>query len=115
MEAIKKIPPPTNVKQLQALLGKVNYYNKFIKGYSTITAPLNALLRKGAKFIWSKECDIALEKLKTEIVTATQLNHFVPGRVTTVATDASDYGVGAVLSQKDENGIERPIAFASKR
>ncbi len=114
VKAILDLPPPQDIKQLQALIGKVNYYNKFIKGFSSIAAPLNALKKKGVKFQWTQPCQEALDKLKRAMVKATRLSHFRPERVTTVAADASDYGVGAVLSQKDEWGVERPIAFRIK-
>ncbi len=71
MKAILDLPPPQDIKQLQALIGKVNYYNKFIKGFSSIAAPLNALKKKGVKFQWTQPCQEALDKLKRAMVKAT--------------------------------------------
>ncbi len=61
VKAILDLPQPQDIKQLQALIGKVNYYNKFIKGFSSIAAPLNALKKKGVKFQWTQPCQEALD------------------------------------------------------
>lgn len=112
--AIQQLPTPENLQQLQSFLGKVNYYGKFIKNMAEIAAPLNALRKKGARWCWSQDCDKAFRQLKESLWKAVKLEHFIPGRPTILAVDASEYGIGAVLSQKDANGAERPIACASK-
>ena len=52
---ILSIPLPTNLKMLQAMLGHTGYYRKFIKGYATITAPMEKLLKKDDAFQWNQE------------------------------------------------------------
>ena len=55
VEAIRNAPAPENQQQLRSFLGMINYYSKFISNYSTITHPLNELLKDGVKWKWSKE------------------------------------------------------------
>ncbi len=112
--AIQQLPVPVNLQQLQSFLGKINYYGKFIKNMAEIAAPLNALRKKGVKWHWSADCDKAFRRLKENLMQAVKLEHFLPDRTTILAVDASEYGIGAVLSQKDAKGVERPIACVSK-
>ena len=55
VEAIRKAPAPVNQHQLRSFLGMINYYSKFISNYSTITHPLNELLKDGVEWKWSTE------------------------------------------------------------
>lgn len=107
--AINQIPPPKNLKQLRALLGMAGFYNTFVPHYSNITEPLNALKRKGAKFIWTEEHQNAFLRLKQSLIHAPILqipNFSLPFEV---STDASNFATGGVLHQKE--GEERlPIA-----
>jgi hypothetical protein len=92
-------------------LGLCNYYRKFIQNYNTIWAPLYLLITK--EFTWTEIAQVAFEKLKIILSVTPILTYpdFVqPFKVT---TDASDEGIGAVLSQEIE-GIEKVIQFASK-
>lgn len=108
------MPAPTNIKQVEAFIGKLNYYNKFIKNVASIAAPLNELRQKGAKFIWTSRQEEAFQKLKTMLLNSAQLVHYQDELPIILATDASDYGVGAVLSHRFPDGSERPISLASK-
>ena len=77
-------------------------------------APLYKFLRENVEFDWTDECDKALHVLKESVIKATKLTHFDQTKPVVLATDASNYGIGAVLLQK-ENGAERPLAHASKK
>ncbi|XP_037813440.1 uncharacterized protein K02A2.6-like [Lucilia sericata] len=113
-EAISKLPRPRNIAELQSFLGKVNYYASFIKNFSTICGPLNLLRKKNQSFFWGKEQENSFQELKHQLVEMTQLAHFDETLPIVLATDASSYGVGAVISHIYPDGSERPIAFASK-
>lgn len=116
VEAIIKYPVPTSKKDVKRFLGTASWYRRFVPNFSTLAGPLNKLTstKKGAEpFSWSPEADEAFNKLKECLVSTPVLscpNFNLPFEV---HTDASDYGVGAMLCQIVD-GQEHPIAFMSK-
>nr|XP_054765774.1 putative aminopeptidase W07G4.4 [Lytechinus pictus] len=91
------------------------FYRKFVPNYSTVVSPLTNLLKAKVKYAWSDECQRSFEKLKAILVNEPVLaapNFTKPFRV---AIDACDVGVGAVLLQEDEEGIEKPVCYFSKK
>lgn len=114
IKAIKLIPYPKDNTQLQAFLGSINYYRQYIPNLSTIQNPLSNLLRKDVKFEFNKKCQLAFDKIKSEIISDRIFKHFDPNKITILTCDASSYGVGAVLSQRDELDREYPVEFAPK-
>ena len=114
VEAMIEAPRPENTTQLRSFLGLVNYYHRFIENLSTVIAPLNDLLQKNKKWEWSTECDDSFIKVKQLIASENVLCHYNPSLPIRLASDASAYGLGAVLSHVYKDGTERPIAFASR-
>lgn len=114
MDAIKQMPRPSNVTEVRAFTGMVNYYGRFIPNLSAILRPLNLLLRKNTPFAWSKDCEAAFCQAKESFTRDRVLVHFDPRLPLVLATDASQYGVGAVLSHRYPDGSEKVIQFASK-
>jgi len=112
IEAIQKLPTPADVKQVEAFIGKLNYYGKFIPKFSDLCAPLNRLRKKHEKWKWTHECQQAFNTLKQQLSEATILVHFDPQLPIILATDASNYGIGAVIMHRYPNGSEKPIAYA---
>lgn len=105
---------PRTVKQIKQFLGFTSYYRRFIKDYAFIARPLTKCLKKDAPLDHTaSDFQDACEKLK-KIISSDQVLAYprfdLPFLVT---TDASDYAIGAVLSQM-QDGVERPIAFASR-
>ncbi|GBG79003.1 hypothetical protein CBR_g28716 [Chara braunii] len=94
--------------------GLANYYKKFVRNFSTIAAPLRRLLKKEAIWQWDKDCTSALKKLKRILIEYPALKVADPSLPFVVTTDASRYGIGAVLQQDDDNGY-RPVEFMSAR
>lgn len=113
LKAISKAPYTTDVKSLQSFLGLASYYLKFLPHYATIVDLLRALLRKGIEFSWAAEQAQAFEKVKNLIKNCCTLAIFDPTLQTIVTTDASSYGLGAVLQQLHPEGI-RMVAFATR-
>jgi hypothetical protein len=113
-EAIKNYPVPCNQKKIKKFLGLASYYRKFIRNYSNIVDPINKLLKKGTKFIWSKECQESFEKIISMLIDPPILSFPDLNREFCLTTDASTSGLGAVLSQVMADGIERVISYASR-
>ena len=100
VEAILNAPPTLNREQLESFLGMVQYYGGNIPELSTLAGPLNELRRKEVVFKWTTQQQCAFEKLKCELAGRRVLTHFNDNRKLFLATDASEYGVGAVLFNK---------------
>lgn len=113
IEAVRKMPRPDNLTKLRAFIGLINYYGRFIKNLSDLLRPLNNLLKKNVPFRWSKACESAFKKAKIEFESNKILVPFDPKLPLVLATDASPYGVGAVLSHTYPDGSERIIQCAS--
>ena len=114
VDAVLQVPEPKSLKELQSWLGLVNYYRKFIPNMSTIVQPLTELLGKNVPWNWTDACKQACETVKQLSTSSSVLVHYQPERTVTLAVDASPYGVGAVISHEMDDGLDRPIAFASK-
>ncbi|RVW74337.1 Retrovirus-related Pol polyprotein from transposon 17.6 [Vitis vinifera] len=102
--------PPTKVPQLRSFLGLVNYYRRFIKGYSARAAPLTDLLKKNKAWEWDERCQQAFENLKKAVTEELVLALPDHTKVFEVHTDASDFVIGGVLMQD-----RHPIAFESRK
>ena len=121
VDTIQQWKAPRCTKDVQAFLGFANFYRRFIFAYSKIAAPLTELTKSSQQkdFIYPWALDgpeqEAFEKLKLAFTTAPILTHFDPDKETWIESDASDYVIAAVLSQKDSEGVLRPIAYLSKK
>jgi len=124
VKAVLDWPQPTTVKELQSFLGFVNFYRRFIEGYSRITAPLTNMTRKDPdgcskqgrqSFTWGKEAESSFQELKKRFTSAPILATFDPERRIVLETDASDYAIGMCISQPDDEGRLRPVAFYSRK
>ena len=114
VSAIENAPVPKNLNELQSFIGFVTYYSRFIHRFSDIMSPLYDLTQKNIKFVWTKRQQVAYDLIKKAICSSEILTCFSGKSKIIIETDASPVGVGCVLLQV-ENGIERPIAFSSKR
>ncbi|XP_043865494.1 LOW QUALITY PROTEIN: uncharacterized protein LOC122757455 [Drosophila mojavensis] len=114
VEAIQSLPSPSNLKELRQCLGMASWYRRFVPNFASLVQPMTKLLKKGQKWIWSEEQEEALQKLKESLTTAPVLACPDFSAKFVLQTDASDYGLGAVLTQEVE-GQERVIAYASRK
>lgn len=115
VSAVADWPTPTSVKQLQRFLGFSNFYRRFIRNFSQVASPLHLLTSSKKSFVWSPEAERAFSKLKQLFTSAPVLTMPDPDRQFIVEVDASDSGVGAVLSQRSADGKVHPCAFFSRR
>ncbi|PAA74010.1 hypothetical protein BOX15_Mlig016504g5, partial [Macrostomum lignano] len=119
---IRDWPVPQSVTQLRQFLGLANYYHKFVDGYAGVAAPLHALTRKDIGSLrqhWTPEHQHAFDTLKkklcsTEVLALPEFNSD-PAVKFVLDTDASDIRIGACLGQLQSDGVERPIAFFSRK
>ena len=88
------------------LLGILNYYRKFIENFSQIAAPLTTLIKKELRFIFGIDCREAFKELKRRLTAALILAIYDPEKEVILKTDASDYAIGACLTQKGDDGKE---------
>ncbi|UYV66781.1 K02A2.6-like, partial [Cordylochernes scorpioides] len=105
---------PINVKTLQSFLGAVNVYHKFIPEYARLRHPLNQLLKKNAKWLWSPNCQQAFDKLKQHLATQPVLHLFQEGLPCQVYCDASTQGIAGVLKQGLPDGNIYPVQYYSR-
>lgn len=113
VDSVVTFPSPINVKQLRTFLGMAGWYRRFVSDFSTIVAPLTKLLKKRISWSWTDEQENSFQKLKTVLSSAPILarpNFTLPF---VLQTDASNTGLGAVLTQI-QDGEERVIAYSSR-
>lgn len=113
IKAVLDFPIPKTPTEIKSFLGLVGYYRKFIKDFSKITQPLTSCLKKRNKVEITPQYINAFEKCKELLVNAPLLQFPDFSKPFILTTDASNYAVGAVLSQGPV-GSDRPIAYASR-
>ena len=97
------------------MLGILNYYRKFIEGFSAIVQPLTALIRKDIIFAWGIEYKEVLKELKRRMTIALILVLFDLEKEVTLEIDSLDYVIEVYLTQKGEDGRLRLIAYFSRK
>ena len=107
-EAIKTWPQPTNLQQVRSFLGLVGFYHRFVKYFSTIAAPLHALSKKNAHFVWGPLQSTAFYEHKSFLTHAPVLSLPNFDKTIEVHCDASGTRIGGVLMQE-----KRAIAYFS--
>ncbi|XP_073670965.1 uncharacterized protein [Paramisgurnus dabryanus] len=114
VEAIRNFPVPRNLKEVQRFLGLAGWYHRFVQDFSKIAEPLNTLKKKGQMFNWSPQCQQAFDQLKANLITPPVLGHPDLQVPFIIYTDASDAGLGAILTQRKDPNNEVVISYASR-
>ena len=117
VSAISSFLQPQTIKDVRSFLGLAGYYRRFIPDFASAAAPLSDLTRKDApdRVLWSPACQDAFDKLKKDLSSNPVLTSPDFDQPFVIQTDASNVGIGAVLSQSDEKGQDRPIAYFSHK
>ena len=97
LKAVKNYPKPKNAKELNRFLSFMGWFRKFLPNFAAVSFPLNELRKKGAKFLWNSDCDIAFEKLKHLLLSSPALAHPRHDVEYKISVDSSAKGVGYML------------------
>lgn len=114
ISCIVKFPTPQSRKEVQRFLGMCNWYRRFIANFAEIAVPLTELTKVKIKFRWTSKAEDSFVKLKSMLVSAPVLAMPDYSRPFSIACDASDIAIGAVLTQ-DFDGEEHPIGYFSQK
>uniref|UniRef100_A0AAQ4QFQ9 CCHC-type domain-containing protein n=1 Tax=Gasterosteus aculeatus aculeatus TaxID=481459 RepID=A0AAQ4QFQ9_GASAC len=103
VKAVMNWPEPQTIKELQRFLGFANFYRRFVRNFSSVAAPLTSLFKGSSKKLrWNEAAASAFRKLKDMFTSAPVLRHPDPALPFVVEVDASETGVGGVLSQRQD-------------
>ena len=112
--AIVDMPTPGNVGDIRRFLGVANQMSKFVPNLAEKSQPLRELLVKDNQWVWDEPQRKAFELIKRELTRSPILALFNTNYDTVVSADASCYGLGAVLSQRQPDGEFKPVAYISR-
>lgn len=113
ISVVQSWPPPSSKEEVQSFLGLASYYRRFVMNFSQIAEPLNRLTRKGVTFKWDAECEESFLKLRKALINHPILAYPDYTQQFILTTDASNSGIGAILSQGLKSQ-ERVVAYASR-
>jgi hypothetical protein len=115
VEAVRSWETPKNLKDVQRFLGFANFYRRFKKNLAGVARPITDLTRKkGLDFHWGPMQTVVFQQLKNAFTSTPILKHFDPMLEVIIETDASNFAIGYILSQK-YNGRLHPVAFHSRK
>ncbi|EIE84465.1 hypothetical protein RO3G_09175 [Rhizopus delemar RA 99-880] len=119
VKAVFDWPTPTNVQQVRQFIGLAQHYRRFISGFAGIAAPLTNLTKgsgpKRRAITWTEDCQKSFDLIKRKLSSAPVLMTPDMTKPFRIECDASDFAIGAVLLQEEENGVWKPLAFESKK
>ena len=113
--AITRMQAPASLAEARSFLGMTGYYRQCIQDYAKISEPLVYLTKKNVRFEWTDKQQHAFDALKQALVSDHVMAHPQTDQPYLLYTDACDYAIGAILCQKDEVGVERPVVYLSKQ
>ena len=113
-DKVAQWPTPTCRREVQQFLGFANYYRRFIRNFAQLARPLHRLTERTATLVWTDQCQDSFDTLRRCLCSSPVLAYPDFSRPFILDTDASDVGIGGVLSQLDVEGRERVVAYGSR-
>ena len=114
ISCIMDYPTPKTVKDIRRFIGMAGYYRRFVPNFSQLSAPLTDLIKSKGKIGWTEKADKAFNELKSRLIETPILTAPNWEKLFTIHVDASDFALGAVITQ-GEKEEEKPIAYMSKK
>lgn len=113
IESVINWPTPKTVKHVRSFIGLCSYYRRYVKNFADIARPLHKLTEKDVKFEWTETCQNSFDTMKKALTSCPVLGYPTSDDKFVIDCDASNDGMGAVLSQI-QNGVEKVICYFSK-
>ena len=115
VQAIYDAPPPTSASGVRSFLGMATYCTKFIPNFSDVAMPLGELTKKNNRFVWGEQQQQAFQKMKDLLTSTTVMAYVDKNKQTELISDASPWGLSAILLQHTEGQDDHKIvAFVSR-
>ena len=114
-DVVRAWATPSSTAEVRQFVGLANYYRRFVHRYAELAAPLTALCSPAQAFEWTAEAQASFDILTTRLTTAPVLRTHDPRRRCQVVTDASGLAVSVILTQPDDEGVQHPIAYESRK
>jgi hypothetical protein len=105
--------PPTTHKELKSFLGKLSYIRRFIPGLVAVTSIFSPLLKKGAPFHWSTECQQVFEKVQDIMTKLPTVCALIFGKPLRLYLASNSQAIGALIAQENGSGVEQPVYYVS--
>ena len=113
-EKVATWPTPTSILEVRQFLGFASYYRKFIRNFAHMAQPLHKLTERSMPFVWTDVCQNAFDELRRCLTSTFILTYHDFSSQFILDTDASNTGIGAVLSQVNSDGYEQVVAYGSR-
>ena len=114
-DVVRAWATPSSTAEVRQFVGLANYYRRFVPRYAELAAPLTALCSPTQAFGWTAEAQASFDTLKNRLTTAPVLRTHDPRRRCQLVTDASGLAVSAILTQPDDEGVQHPVAYESRK
>ena len=114
ISSLKEAKAPTTKPELQSFLGLCTFMSRFIPNFGDKTAQLRELIKNDVPFRWTNEHEKAFEKLKNELIGDDIVSFHNPNKTCVVWVDASDFALGGILLQENDQGQLKPIVYVSR-